>query len=76
MAFFRGDIMKRYVVELEDGVWIADTDGDPGRTLKFGNAQLFESESEAAVAIGDARDYRPFPRAHIVPCSVDPYETE
>jgi hypothetical protein len=55
----------RWVVELEPGVWIADTDGDPGRTLVKENAQRFFMKSEAKKALEKARTFRAFKNAKI-----------
>lgn len=49
-----------FVVELQDGCWLADWEGDPGRTLRLGNAKLFRSEQDAAFALEETR--RNFPR--------------
>ena len=53
-------------VELEPGVWLADGEGDPPRTLMQENAKEFETMGEAIKAIAEARKYRPFPMAVIV----------
>ena len=53
------------IVELEPGVWIADGEGDPPRTLDAQNAKPFDSISEASTAIEEARKYRPFKSARI-----------
>jgi hypothetical protein len=37
-------------VELEKGVWLADWEGDPGRTVVEANAQEFENMKEAIEA--------------------------
>ena len=55
-----------YLVELEKGVFIADWEGDPGRTLKIENAQKFDEKSEADYKLTQARKYRPFLKARIV----------
>lgn len=54
-----------WTVELESGVWLAETEGDPGRTLRHEDAQQFGSMAEAAAALTAARKYRPFERACI-----------
>ena len=33
-----------YIIEFEEGVYYAGWDGDPGRTLKLGNAMIFETK--------------------------------
>lgn len=53
----------RWVIELEKGVWIAQWDGDPGRTLVEENAQRFFLKSEAEKALEKARNFRPFKNA-------------
>lgn len=50
-------------VELEQGVWIVDGDGDPPRTLKQEHAKDFNTLREAMIALNQARLYRPFPNA-------------
>ena len=58
--------MSKYIVELEPGVWVADIDGDPGRTVVEANAQRFERATAACAALSEARRYRPFRRAAVV----------
>jgi len=53
-------------VLLEKGVWIADWEGDPGRTIVEGNAQEFTDINSAQKALVKARKYRSFPNAEIV----------
>ena len=52
-------------VELEPGVWLADGEGDPARTLDEQNAAEFKTMLDAAKALTKAREYRPFPKAVI-----------
>jgi hypothetical protein len=59
----------RYIIELEDGVWIADVSGDPGRTLLIKNAKEFSGIIAAKSALKHARQYRPFKHAQISPIS-------
>ena len=54
-----------YQVELEDGVWLAPWDGDPGRTLNRDFADLFYTVKDAEAAIDKAREYRPFKMARL-----------
>lgn len=54
-----------YTVELEIGCWIADWEGDPGRTVVKENAQQFNNFVEAKKALEKAREYRPFKEAVI-----------
>ena len=53
-------------VLLEPGVWIADWEGDPGRTHVEENAQEFDTLKEASKALEKARTYRPFKGAQII----------
>ena len=54
------------IVELEQGVWLADGDGDPPRTLVRENARQFASVSLATRALRDVRRIRHFPLARIL----------
>jgi len=58
--------MARFIVELEVGVWYAEWEGDPGRTLNRRSAQRFEAISAAEIAIETSRKYRPFRGARVV----------
>lgn len=58
--------MEMYIVEIEEGVWLAPWRGDPGRTSIKKEAKLFGSHHGARVALGFARRYRPFAKAKIV----------
>ena len=55
-----------FLVEIEEGVWLTDGEGDPPRTLDAQFAKPFESQSDATAAIEEARRFRPFksPRIH------------
>lgn len=57
------------IVELETGIYLADWDGDPGRTLKKQNARRFTSNQAALKALDAARrsSGRAFVRATVVP---------
>lgn len=55
-----------WIVELESGVWLADGDGDPPRTIVIASAQTYETEQYAIDALRWARGFRPFSRARIV----------
>jgi len=57
---------KHYIVKLENGCWIADWEGDPGRTVVEENAKLFTSYSSAKKALEKARKYRMFENAEII----------
>jgi len=54
-----------YLVELEPGVYLSDTEGDPGRSLALEGAQRYTTRDDAAAALDAARAYRPFRRADI-----------
>lgn len=49
-----------YVVQLEEGVWLADVSGDPGRTLVLGFARRWMTESGAQRVLDRVR--RSYPR--------------
>ena len=51
------------IVQLEPGVWLADGDGDPPRTLRKENAKEFNGTPDAAKALAEARRYQPFENA-------------
>ena len=55
-----------YVLELSKGVWFADGEGDPARTLKIENAKKYKQRNWAKHGLKCARKYRPFLRAKIV----------
>ena len=55
-----------YIIKLQEGCWIADWEGDPGRTIIKENAKLFHGKRKAANALIRARYYRPFRDAKIV----------
>jgi hypothetical protein len=55
-----------YIVELEEGVWMAPWPSDPGRTCKKENARKFDYYQVAVIALDIARKYRPFVNAKIV----------
>ncbi len=54
-----------FVVELEDGVWLAPWTGDPGRTLDQYSARKFVTIRWALSALKIARKFRAFPNAKI-----------
>lgn len=49
-----------YIVKLEDGVWLAPWDGDPGRTLNEKSAKKFTTQAAAHKAIAKALRFREF----------------
>ena len=54
-----------YVVQLEEEVYLADVDGDPGRTLVYSDAMRFFTRGDAELALGAAQKYRLFSGAEI-----------
>ena len=52
-------------VLLERGVWLADGEGDPPRTLIEESAKEFPDVAQASNALAEARRYRRFPNAEI-----------
>jgi len=59
--------MKHYIVEIEDGVWLAIGQGDPARTLVKANSRVYGSLAAARGALTRARKYRRFEKAKIIP---------
>jgi len=57
--------LGKYTVRLEEGVWLAPWEGDPGRTVIVDYAKRFRSEKNANEALNAARLYRPFKDAVI-----------
>lgn len=65
------------IVEIEDGVWLAPWDGDPGRTLVKENAKVFRKESTAIRAIEAARKIphrNGFPTAKYYALNSEPHQ--
>lgn len=58
-------LVRQYVVQLDDGVWLASGDGDPPRTLKLENAARFATNRKAVIALCEARKFRPFRRGQV-----------
>lgn len=54
-----------YIVELEPGVWLAEGDGDPPRTLRRENAKIHPTKTAAGESLYSVRDYRKFKSAKI-----------
>ncbi len=54
-----------YIVELENGVWLAEGIGDPPITPFKENAKKFSRKNHAKYGLKIARKYRPFLRANI-----------
>lgn len=59
-----------FIVELEDGVWLAPWQGDPGRTLDIHFAKLFKYRVSAEHALDRALSYRKFANAKVIPFSI------
>lgn len=57
--------MSNWIVELEPGVFLAATQGDPGRTLVAENAVVFPSHPRASRALRDAQKVRPFEQGRV-----------
>lgn len=55
-----------FIVALEPRCWIADWDGDPGRTMQEKSAKRFETREDAEAALDAARVFRRFVLAEIV----------
>jgi hypothetical protein len=53
-------------VELEPGVWLAEGEGDPARTLDENKAKDFSYMKDVRKALTEARKYRPFHAAVII----------
>ncbi len=61
-----------WIVLLEKGVWLAATNGDPGRTCVRESAERFESKQEAAKFMAIAQTVRPFVNARVEPVEDGP----
>ena len=57
--------MSNWIVELEPGVFLADGDGDPPRSLSNENAAVFSSHPRARIALMNAQKHRPFAGASV-----------
>jgi hypothetical protein len=55
-----------FIVKLEHGVYLAEWEGDPGRTLQMTHAKEFETEVEANKALKKAQKIRPFKGAVVI----------
>lgn len=60
-------VQIEYVVEIDEGCWLCDVEGDPGRTLVIENAQRFKSVEDAENEVEIARTYRLLRNVHIYP---------
>lgn len=54
-----------YIVKLNPKCWLAPWSGDPGRTCVKKNARRYKTLRGARIALGLARQYRPFEGANI-----------
>jgi len=68
-------MINRCIVELEEFTYLADWEGDPGRTLCRGYAKIFRSSEDATSALARARECREFKNARIIPIKITPVET-
>ena len=62
-----------WIVEIEQGCWLAPWTGDPGRTLVRENSKQYKSEGAAKWALNRAKGmypFRDFSQAMVVPSSV------
>ncbi len=59
-----------FIVKLHERCWLADWEGDPGRTIKYENAKKYKSELAAERALKKAREFRPFKDAEILKIEV------
>jgi hypothetical protein len=62
----------KYIVELEEGVWIAPWTGDPGRTRVKENARVYSRWQDAKAGLTWAEKSRPFPNAVLHQVKLDP----
>ena len=70
-AATRTENSKRFIVQLELGVWLARWDGDPGRTMHIENSRWFETREEAEEALREARRCRPFANGRVLQLAVE-----
>jgi len=59
----------KFILQLEEGVWLATGDGDPSRTCNIENAMILDSPKEIRDALDEARKYRHFLYAEMIPVS-------
>ena len=59
------EVSKRWYVELEPGVWLAEGEGDPPRTINFQFAASWWSLVTAQKHLAAAREFRPFTDAQL-----------
>ena len=56
----------KFIIKLQDDCWVANWEGDPGRTLLPINAQRFDSREEAIKKLKECKKYRHLEHAKIV----------
>ncbi len=56
---------RGWIVEIEQGLWLAKWQGDPGRTLVKDSARMYDSQFAAQCALQRARKFSPFQNAKI-----------
>lgn len=54
-----------WIIQLEEGVFLANGEGDPSRTLNIENALRIKKIAKARNLLKNARDHRPFKDAII-----------
>lgn len=54
-----------FVVELCDDCWLADWDGDPGRTTRIMNSKVYLIKASAELDLENARKFKKFENAKI-----------
>jgi hypothetical protein len=62
----KGDGAAGYIVELQQGCWLCDGEGDPARTLVRENAAFYQTVADAQRMLEHARVYRPFGSAKVL----------
>lgn len=68
--------MANWIVELEPGVFLADGEGDPPKTLAADNAHVFASYPRACLGIAAARHNRSFERARVTLAPLSPTDSD
>jgi hypothetical protein len=56
----------RIILELEEGVYFAEGEGDPPRTTVKENAKVFSSTRDWDAALHQAREYRMFMQSSLI----------
>lgn len=57
-----------YIIQLTETSWIADWEGDPGRTLKLQSAKIFDTKASAERFLKKSRkknEHRDFSKSEI-----------